>query len=98
VITIENPTDSWLWELPFVIALYSYCFFVDLHACMFGGLRRKRTSFLTNESKFQALQIFVMDRMSMRHGASMSLETSTLRMKPSTPRDCAMNTAKFWTA
>ena len=58
VITIENPTDSWLWELPFVIALYSYCFFVDLHACMFGGLRRKRTSFLTNESKFQALQIF----------------------------------------
>ena len=41
-----------------MIALYSYCFFVDLHACMFGGLRRKRTSFLTNESKFQALQIF----------------------------------------
>ena len=41
-----------------MIALYSYCFFVDLHACMFGGSRRKRTSFLTNESKFQALQIF----------------------------------------
>ena len=58
VITIENPTDSWLWELPFVIALYSYCFFVDLHACMFGSSRRKRTSLLTNESKFQALQIF----------------------------------------
>lgn len=58
VVTIENPTDSWLWELPFVTALYSYCFFVDLHACMFGGSRRKRTSFLTNESKFQVLQIF----------------------------------------
>ena len=55
VVTIENPTDSWLWQLPFVAALYRYCFFVDFHACMFGGKRKKRTSFLTNESRFQAL-------------------------------------------
>lgn len=45
--TIENPTGSWLWELPFVQPLYDKCFFVDCHACMFGSSRKKRTSFLT---------------------------------------------------
>ena len=46
VVTIENPMDSWLWQLPFMVALYKYCFFVDFHACMFGGLRKKRMSML----------------------------------------------------
>ena len=58
VVTIENPTDSWLWHLPFLLDIYKYCFFVHLHACMFGGTRKKRTSFLTNETRFQALQRF----------------------------------------
>eukprot|EP00435_Cladocopium_sp_Y103_P004644 s2855_g1.t1 len=58
VVTIENPTDSWLWTLPCVAALYQYCFFVNFHACMFGGKRKKRTSLLTNETRFQALPRF----------------------------------------
>ena len=58
VVTIENPTDSWLWQLPLMQALYKYCFFVDFHACMFVGLRKKRTSLLTNETRFQELQRF----------------------------------------
>lgn len=32
ILTIENPTRSWLWELPIISALYNYCFFV--HALM----------------------------------------------------------------
>ena len=58
VITIENPTDSWLWHLPYFEMLYKYCFFVNFHACMFGGARKKRTSFLTNETRFQGLEKF----------------------------------------
>ena len=58
LITIENPTRSWLWELPIIFPILAQCFFVHLHACMFGGLRRKKTSLLTNESSFQSLQRF----------------------------------------
>jgi hypothetical protein len=58
IITIENPTRSWLWELPIIAELYKFCFFVHLHACMFGGARKKKTSLLTNETGFQSLSIF----------------------------------------
>ena len=56
--TIENPTGSWVWELPFAKKLYSHCFFVDFHACMFGSTRRKRTSLLTSHACFLALRKF----------------------------------------
>ena len=56
--TIENPTGSWLWELPFVKPLYDKCFFVDCHACMFGSSRKKRTSFLTADASFLTLRRF----------------------------------------
>ncbi|CAL1153917.1 unnamed protein product [Cladocopium goreaui] len=58
IITIENPTRSWLWELPIIMALLECCFFVHLHACMFGGARKKKTSLLTNESMFESLSVF----------------------------------------
>ena len=58
VLTIENPTRSWLWELPIILPLLQCCFFVHLHACMFGGARKKKTSLLTNETEFQALSKF----------------------------------------
>lgn len=56
--TIENPTGSWIWELPFVKPLYSSCFFVDLHACMFDSTSRKRTSILTDDKCFVKLRRF----------------------------------------
>ena len=58
IITIENPTRSWLWELPIIMALLECCFFVYLHACMFGGARKKKTSLLTNEPMFETLSVF----------------------------------------
>lgn len=57
-LTIENPTRSWLWELPIIAMLYRYCFFIHLHACMFRGMRKKKTSLLTNKTEFQALSVF----------------------------------------
>ena len=41
VLTIENPTRSWLWELPITQPLFQFCVFVHLHACMFGSARKK---------------------------------------------------------
>lgn len=55
VITIENPGNSWLWELPFLSNLLTSCHFVDLHACMYGGTRRKLTTILTNSDAFDQL-------------------------------------------
>ena len=53
--TIENPTSSWLWDLPCMAALIEACEFVDFHNCAYGGGRKKATSFLTNHAAFQLL-------------------------------------------
>ena len=53
--TIENPTSSWLWDLPCMAALVEACEFVDFHNCAYGGGRKKATSFLTNHAAFQLL-------------------------------------------
>lgn len=47
VFTIENPSNSWLWELPCMTQLTPECVFVDFHSCMFGGARKKWTSSLS---------------------------------------------------
>ena len=53
--TIENPTASWLWELPCMTALVASCEFVHFHNCAYGGARKKATSFLTNHAAYQQL-------------------------------------------
>ena len=53
--TIENPSNSWLWEMPYAIA---HGHFVHLHACAYGGERKKKTSFLCSEAEFMVLEKF----------------------------------------
>ena len=57
--TIENPTRSILWlvhSMKQAIATYKLAKY-DLHACMFGSTRKKKTSLLTNAECFSSLQI-----------------------------------------
>ena len=50
--TIENPTNSWLWELPCMQRLVNASYFTTFHSCAYGGARYKSTSFLTNNAAF----------------------------------------------
>ena len=47
------------------------------------------------KANFRRCRFFVMARMNMRHGASMSSETSTLHMKHSTPRKLCQEYCKI---
>lgn len=51
----ENPTGSWMWEIPCFSRLIDLGVFIDCEVCAFGGARRKRTSFLVNDERFEAL-------------------------------------------
>ena len=53
--TIENPTNSWLWELPCMRTLVAEMYFTSFHSCAYGGKRYKGTSFLTNHPAFLVL-------------------------------------------
>ena len=55
IFAVENPTGSWMWEMPCFSRLVDLGFFVDCESCAFGGARRKRTSFLVNDKRFKAL-------------------------------------------
>ena len=50
--TMENPTNSWLWELPCMRQLVAVSYFTTFHSCAYGGARYKSTSFLTNHAAF----------------------------------------------
>ena len=56
--TIENPSNSWLWELPEMSFAIAHGHFVHLHACAYGGERKKKTSFLCSEAEFMVLEKF----------------------------------------
>ena len=56
--SIENPTNSWLWELPEMSFALAHGHFVKLHACAYGGERKKNTAFLCSSSQFLALEKF----------------------------------------
>lgn len=46
--TIENPTNSYLWDLPYFAFAMAHGTKHDCHACDFGSTRKKLTSFLSN--------------------------------------------------
>ena len=48
--SIENPTRSYLWELPPYVALLRVSAKYDFHSCMHGGSREKSTTFLSNRN------------------------------------------------
>ena len=56
--TIENPGNSWLWELPCMAFAVAHGFFYHLHACAFGGTRKKDTAFLASSQMFSSLSKF----------------------------------------
>ena len=53
--TVENPTNSWLWELPCMAFPLAHGHFYTLHACAFGGMRKKDTAFLSSSDEFHIL-------------------------------------------
>ncbi|CAL1168692.1 unnamed protein product, partial [Cladocopium goreaui] len=44
----ENPRRSLMWKTDYFSDLPSVCRFQHIHSCMYGGKRKKRTSFLLN--------------------------------------------------
>eukprot|EP00435_Cladocopium_sp_Y103_P070387 s19_g35.t1 len=50
--TIENPTNSFLWDLPYFSFAMAHGTKYDCHACAFGSSRKKLTSFLSNRHEF----------------------------------------------
>ena len=56
--TVENPGNSWLWELPEMAFALSRGAFVHLHPCAYGGTRKKNTAFLASEAEFAILERF----------------------------------------
>ena len=57
--TVENPFTSLLWETSYWkdIAVATAPFYCELHNCMFGGTRLKRTCLASNSSAVMSLKI-----------------------------------------
>lgn len=55
---MENPTNSWLWSLPFFESMIKDAHFAHCHACAFGSTRKKKTSFLSNDPDIRIMQRF----------------------------------------
>ena len=56
--TIENPGNSWLWEMPEMTFAIQHGEFTYLHPCAYGGTRKKNTAFLTSHRAFAGLEKF----------------------------------------
>ena len=59
--TVENPTNSFLWDLPFLAFTMAHGKLYHCHACAFGGTRKKLTTFLSNNDAFQEMCRFCED-------------------------------------
>ena len=59
--TIENPTNSFLWDLPYFAFAMAHGTKFDCHACAYGSTRKKLTSFLANRDEFHELSKFCQD-------------------------------------
>ena len=59
--TVENPTNSFLWDLPFLAFAMAHGKLHHCHACAFGGTRKKLTTFLSNNDAFQEMSRFCED-------------------------------------
>ena len=44
---IENPGNSWLWEIPDIVSLMPVSHFVEFAACAWGSKRPTKKAFLT---------------------------------------------------
>ena len=57
---IENPTNSRMWLLPFMLELAGYAAVVEvvLDVCMHGGLRNKSQKLMTNCGDLLPMAVF----------------------------------------
>ena len=55
--SVENPTSSLLWSVPYLLPLMTEGFTVDFDMCMFGSERRTKRTFLTNVPQFRNLSV-----------------------------------------
>ena len=53
--SIENPTNSLLWDIPIWEKILQHAFFVVFDACCYGGKRKTSKSFLTNVGPMRAM-------------------------------------------
>eukprot|EP00435_Cladocopium_sp_Y103_P038385 s723_g10.t1 len=58
---VENPTNSYLWELEYFAYAVQHGTFAHCHACAFGSTRPKKTSFLSNMKCISLMQLFCED-------------------------------------
>ena len=58
---LENPTNSFLWELGYFSYAVQHGYFAHCHACAYGSSRPKKTSFSSNRSGIQVMQKFCED-------------------------------------
>ena len=93
--TVENPANSWLWEMPCMEGLVQACEFVNFHSCAYGSTRKKATSFLTNYAPFQALARSCPGTMSTTTGGRMQPATSIQPRRQSTQRPSATSTPSW---
>ena len=57
--SVENPTNSLMWNLHYFLFAIVHGEWVDCHACAFGSTRKKLTTFLVSDATtFQPLQRF----------------------------------------
>ena len=56
--TIENPTNSLMWDLEYFTWAVANGFFVNMHACAYGSSRKKLTSFLCSHREFSKLELY----------------------------------------
>ena len=56
--TIENLTNSLMWDLEYFTWAISTGFFVNMHACAYGSTRKKLTSFWCSHRDFYKLELY----------------------------------------
>ena len=54
----ENPSNSWLWELPELAFPLACGHLYHLHACAYGGRRKKNTALLASDARFSCMERF----------------------------------------
>ena len=96
--TIENPSNSWLWEMPEMSFALAHGIMVHLHACAYGGERKKRTAFLCSNDEFAELEKFCDGTHPHKEWGYdyMRTRNSTLRKRLNIPRPYANNMQIFW--
>ena len=92
--SIENPTNSLLWELRFFLFAVVHGEWIHCHACAFGGTRKKLTTFFWSamQPHFNRWRGCAQVIMNTNHGVTITMPaSSTLLRRRSTLKGCAQS-------